>query len=365
MKNKIKKKERIINKSKTKKNYSTLINNVGQLLEQGRKQTYRAVNNIMVQTYWNIGRMVVEYEQGGKERAEYGTYLLKKLSEDLTDRHGKGFSRDNLENMRRFYLMYSISETVSRKSPHSLTFSCRCLKSATLWRKLSWSHICVIMRIKDEIIRNFYIKEVENQGWSIRELDRQINSMLFERLALSKDKKGVLTLSKKGQLIEKSEDIIKDPYILEFLSLDESRKYTETELEQKIIDNLQKFLLELGKGFMFVSRQQRITLENEHFYIDLVFYNRLLRCFVILELKIGKFTHQDLGQLQMYVNYYDRDIKKKNENPTIGILLCADKKEALVKYTLPENNKQIFASKYKLYLPNKKEIQKRLQQIID
>jgi len=206
---------------------------------------------------------------------------------------------------------------------------------------------------------------VEKEGWSVRELARNINSMLFERIALSKDKKGVLELSKKGHIVEKAEDLIKDPYVLEFLGLEELHRYTEAHLEERIITNMEKFLLELGKGFMFVARQQRITIEDEHFYIDLVFYNRILKCFVLIELKIGKLTHQDLGQLQMYVNYYDRKIKQDDENHTVGILLCADKKEAIVQFSLPKENRQIFASKYKIYLPNKEELQERLRKLLE
>ena len=236
--------------------------------------------------------------------------------------------------------------------------------SETLSRKLSWSHYCLIMRLDNPLARKFYIKEIENENWSVRELDRQINSMVFERIALSKDKKSVLQLAQKGHVIKKAKDLVKDPYVLEFLGLEKLDKYSETELEEKIITNLQKFLLELGKGFMFVARQQKITLEDEHFYIDLVFYNRLLKCFVLIELKIGKLTPKGLGQLQMYVNYYDREIKQKEENLSIGILLCADKKEAIVKYTLPENNNQLFASKYKLYLPSKKELEEEVEKLV-
>jgi predicted nuclease of restriction endonuclease-like (RecB) superfamily len=329
---------------KIAKPYSSLINNISLILEQGRKQAYQAVNSILVRTYWEIGKQIVEYEQKGKEKAEYGSALLEHLSTDLTKRFKKGFSVDNLENMRRFYISFPNSETLSRK--------------------LSWSHYCLLMRLKEPLAVNFYTVESGNNNWSVRELDRQINSMLFERLALSKDKKGVIELSKKGQVIQASEDMIKDPYVLEFLNLEESSKYSETELEQKIIGHLEGFLLELGKGFMFVARQQRITLEAEHFFIDLVFYNRILRCFIIIELKVGRLTHKDLGQLQMYVNYYDREIKRKEENPSVGILLCADKKEAVVRYTLPENNKQLFASEYKLYLPDKKEIEKSLRNLL-
>ena len=324
--------------------YNNLISSIGTLLEDARKTVYSQINQILVKTYWEVGKRVVEYEQKGKARADYGSKLLDNLSKDLTKLYGKGFSRDNLEKMRRFYSTFPNSETLSRK--------------------LSWSHYCLVMRLDNPLARKFYIKEVENENWSVRELDRQVNSMVFERIALSKDKKSVLQLAQKGQIIENAEDLVKDPYVLEFLGLEKLDRYSEIELEEKIITNLQKFLLEMGKGFMFVARQQKITLEDEHFYIDLVFYNRLLKCFVIIELKIGKLTHKDLGQLQMYVNYYDREIKQKEENPSIGILLCADKKEAIVKYTLPENNKQLFASKYKLYLPSKEELEGEVEKLV-
>ena len=324
--------------------YNNLISSIGTLLEDARKTVYSQINQILVKTYWEVGKRVVEYEQEGKARADYGSKLLDNLSKDLTKLYGKGFSRDNLEKMRKFYSTFPNSETLSRK--------------------LSWSHYCLVMRLDNPLARKFYIKEVENENWSVRELDRQVNSMVFERIALSKDKKSVLQLAQKGQIIENAEDLVKDPYVLEFLGLEKLDRYSEIELEEKIITNLQKFLLEMGKGFMFVARQQKITLEDEHFYIDLVFYNRLLKCFVIIELKIGKLTHKDLGQLQMYVNYYDREIKQKEENPSIGILLCADKKEAIVKYTLPENNKQLFASKYKLYLPSKEELEGEVEKLV-
>ena len=333
---------RPIRKTLPKREYKCLIDSVGGLLDKARKDAYSRINELIVRAYWEIGKRIVEFEQGGKERANYGSGLLDRLSEDLTSRYGKGFSRDNLEKMRNFYLAFRNSETLSRK--------------------LSWSHYCLILRLDSKLARDFYIKESEKEGWSVRELSRQINSMLFERIALSKDKQGVLNLARKGQVIERADDLIKDPYVLEFLGLDSV--LSETKLEEKIIDNLGKFLLELGKGFMFVARQQRITIEDEHFYIDLVFYNRLLRCFVIIELKIGKLTHQDLGQLQMYVNYYDRAIKKSDENPTVGILLCADKKDAIVEYTLPKKNQQIFASKYKVYLPNKKDLEDKLKKLL-
>jgi predicted nuclease of restriction endonuclease-like (RecB) superfamily len=331
-------------KSVNSRNYSALVDNIGSLLEEARRTAFYSINEVMVKTYWEIGKKIVEFEQGGKERAKYGSNLLESLSSDLKKKFSRGFSIDNLEKMRKFYITFRNSETLSRK--------------------LSWSHYCAIMRLDNPLSRNFYLTECEKEGWSVRELNRQISSMIFERIALSKDKKGVLLLSKKGHAINGPDDLVKDPYILEFLSLPESSKYTETELEQKIIDNLEKFLLELGKGFTFAARQQRITLEDEHFYIDLVFYNRLLKCFVLIELKIGKLEHKDLGQLQMYVNYYNREIKSREENPAIGILLCADKKAAIVRYTLPEDNKNIFASEYKLYLPNRKELEEKIKRLL-
>lgn len=316
---------------------------IKSILDQARNNAYKAVNFAMVQAYWQIGKVIVEEEQRGKKRAEYGKALIKELSKRLTKEYGEGFNETNLKYTRQFYLAFQ--------------------NSHALRDELSWTHYRSILRLEMKEAREFYIIETARNSWSTRELDRQIDSMLFERIALSRDKKGVLELSKKGQIFEKSADLIKDPYILEFLGLKD--RYSETDLEQRIIDNLQKFLLELGKGFMFVERQQRITLDDEHFYIDLVFYNRLLKCFVIIELKIGKLTHKDLGQLQMYVNYYDREVKSKDENPTIGILLCADRKKTIVKYTLSEGNKQIFASEYKLYLPDKGELKNRLRRLLE
>ncbi len=324
--------------------YNTLLDSVGVLLDEARKEVYSHINQTLVKTYWEIGQRIVEFEQKGREKAEYGSKLLDQLSGDLIQLHGPGFSAYSLRKMRLFYLSFP--------------------KWATVSPKLSWSHYRLILRVEDKVTREFYVKECENESWSVRELDRQINSMLFERLALSKDKKSVLMLAKKGQVVGTAQDLVKDPYVLEFLGLNELSSYSETELEEKLISNLKNFLLELGKGFAFIARQQRLTLEDEHFYVDLVFYNRLLSCFVLLELKIGKITHKDLGQLQMYVNYYDRKVKLSEENPTIGILLCADKNEAVVKYTLTEGNKQVFASKYKLYLPSKEELERELRKLI-
>ena len=301
----------------------------------------------MVYTYFEIGKYIVEYEQNGNDRAKYGKAVLKNLSARLTKRLGKGYSEDNLSNMRKFYQCYqdnSISETVSRKF------------------MLSWSHYLKLLRIENTDERNFYEIEASQNGWSVRELERQFGSSLYERLALSHNKESIKELAQQGQIIEKPEDLIKDPYILEFTGLPELPEYTESMLEHKLIDNLQNFLLELGKGFTFVGRQVRLTFEEEHYYVDLVFYNRLLRAFVLIDLKRGKLKLQDLGQMQMYVNYYDRFVKLEDENLTVGILLCADKKDSVVEITLPKNNNQIFASKYQTVLPSKETLKKLLQE---
>ena len=304
----------------------------------------------MVLTYFEIGRKIVEEEQGGSERAEYGKGLLKDLSKALTEEFGKGFSVDNLQNMRTFYNVYSNYETVSSNSSKDET--------RPVEFQLSWSHYLKLMRMDDIDERHFYEIEAINNGWSLRELKRQFDSGLYLRLSLSRNKNEIKELAEKGQIIEKPKDSVKDPYILEFLGLPEERRYSESELEQKIIDKLEHFLLELGKGFTFVGRQVRFTFDEKHFRIDLVFYNRILQCFVLIDLKIGEITHQDLGQMQMYVNYYDRFVKLKHENKTIGIVLCQDKNETLVEITLPENNEQIFASKYQTVLPSKEELKK-------
>ena len=296
----------------------------------------------MVLTYFQVGKIIVEDEQKGNSKAKYGERTLKELSTKLTTEFGKGFSVQNLENMRNFYRAFGISQTVSRKFT------------------LSWSHYVFLSKI-DEDERQFYTIEAVENNWSVRDLERQYNSSLFERLKLSKNKKKIRELSQKGQVVSDPIDVIKDPYILEFLNLAESPEYSESELEQEIINKIEKFLLEVGKGFTFVGRQQRFTFDQRHFYVDLVFYNRLLKCFVLLDLKIGELTHQDLGQMQMYVNYYDRFVKTDEESKTIGIVLCKDKNDSLVEITLPKENKQIFASKYRLYLPSKKELKKQME----
>ena len=334
------------NKPSNVKFYSQIV----ELLQSARNNVVRVVNQTMVLTYFEIGRMLVEEEQEGKERADYGKQILKELSKVLTKEFGKGFSVDNLENMRRFYLVYGKSETLSRISENDI--------SETSFRNfdLSWSHYLKLIRIDDTNERKFYEIEAYKNNWSIRELQRQFDSALYTRLVLSRDKEKVKELSEKGLVLEKPKDAIKDPYILEFIGLPVHAEYSESDLEQELIDKLEHFLLELGNGFTFVARQKRISFDDKHFRIDLVFYNRILKCFVLIDLKIGEIKHQDLGQMQMYVNYYDRKVRLEDENKTIGIVLCKDKSESVVEYTLPENNEQIFASKYQTVLPSKEEL---------
>jgi predicted nuclease of restriction endonuclease-like (RecB) superfamily len=317
---------------------------IKELLYSAKNKVYQTINTTMTQTYFQIGKRIVEEEQGGETRAEYGKSLLKLLSVQLINEFGKGFSVDNLENMRRFYLAFQKSETVSRKF------------------ELSWSHYIFLTRIENIDERNFYeIESIEN-SWSLRELKRQFNTGLFERLSLSSDKQKIKELSLNGQVVQTVQDLIKDPYILEFVGLPELSVYSESELEQKLIDKLEHFLLELGKGFTFVARQKRITIDEKHFKVDLVFYNRLLKSFVVIDLKIGELKHQDIGQMMMYVNYFDRFEKTEDENSTIGIILCKDKSKALVELTLPKDNNQIYASKYLTILPNKEEFKKLLEE---
>ena len=337
------------------------LKSVSDVLTQARKKAKTAVNLSMVYAYFEIGRMIVEEEQQGKNRAAYGQQLLKELSAHLTKTCGKGFSVGNLKNIRQFYKVYStdqIGETVFSQFEN---FPAVCTGSKFF---LSWSHYLKLMRIENVDERHFYEIESVKNDWSLRELQRQFDSALYQRLLLSTEKENVKQLAKKGQIIEKSSDLVKDPYVLEFLGLEEKSGYSESDLETRIIDNLQTFLLELGAGYTFVARQKRFTFNESHFRADLVFYNRLLRCFVVFDLKIGMLKHQDLGQMQMYVNYYDRYEKQADENPTIGVLLCQDKDDALVELTLPKDS-NIYASQYQLYLPDKKLLQKKLQEWID
>ncbi|MGB2840997.1 MAG: PDDEXK nuclease domain-containing protein [Halobacteriota archaeon] len=326
---------------KEQSSIDTTYQNIKAILEKARSTAYRAVNFAMVQAYWVVGRIIVEEEQKGEARAEYGKGLIKELSIRLTKDYGRGFDESNLRNMRFFYHTFQ---------------NCDALR-----HELSWTHYRLLLRIEKGEARNFYMLESVKNNWSTRELERQINSLLYERLALSKDREKVLELSTEGQVIQEPKDIIKDPYVLEFLDLKGSRNFLEKDLEHALIDELQAFLLELGKGFSFVARQGRITVDGDHYYIDLVFYNFILKCFVLIDLKVGKLTHQDIGQMDFYVRYFEKEEKVDCDNPTIGLILCSDKNETMVRYTLLEDSKQIFASKYKLYLPTEEELKAELE----
>ena len=331
---------------------------VVQLFRDAKRKMSLSVNMAMVYSYYEAGRMIIDEEQNGSERAAYGKYILQELSRRLTEEFGRGFSYENLKLMRRFYMIYSKDAISDAAFLHSEQ-----LPMTVEGRRfyLSWSHYLILMRISNVEERHFYEIEAYRNGWSKDELGRQYGSFLYERLALSREDK-VMRLALEGQQIEKPDDIFKDPYVLEFTGLPEESVYSETDLEKRLIDNLQMFLLELGRGFTFVGRQVRFTFEEEHYRVDLVFFNRLLRCFVLFDLKVGQLKHQDIGQMQMYVNYYDRKVKLEDENPTIGIIICKDKKDAVVEMTLPEDNNQIFASKYQTVLPSKEELRQLMSE---
>jgi predicted nuclease of restriction endonuclease-like (RecB) superfamily len=339
----------------------SLFISIKTLIENAKGHSIQSVNATMVFTYFNIGRLIIEKEQGGSIRAAYAKETLKKLSLRLHKVFGRGYSVDNLQNMRLFFLEYSSTEyttPIFKQLKSSSIYET--LSSISKQRILSWSHYILLLKVSNKAERNFYELEALQNNWSVRELQRQYNSSLYERLALSRNKKEVKDLASKGQPLNHPTDALKNPYVLEFLGLKEDASYSENELEAAIIDKLEHFLLELGKGFLFAGRQRRITLEGKHFHVDLVFYNRLIRCFVLFDLKIGELTHQDIGQMQMYVNYYDRQIKLPEENLTLGIILCKERNKTIVEFTLPENNKTIFAKEYKLYLPSKEELKKQL-----
>ncbi len=335
------------------------------LIQQSREYILSQIHRTEAATYFLIGAWIVEVQQGGEERAKYGANIVQNLSDALTKEFGKGYSPETIKNIRKFYLVYRdkigkpvVTLSEFRKGKPVVTIL------EELKFTLPWTHYLILMRIQDENARSFYEVEATKEGWSKRELKRQFDSALYERLALSKDKEKVVALAKKGQIVEKPADVVKEPYVLEFLGLKDISSYSETDLETRIINHLQEFLLELGKGFAFVGRQVRFTFDEEHFRVDLVFYNRLLRCFILFDLKIGKLKHQDLGQMQMYVNYYDRYEKTEDENPTVGILLCQEKSDKMVELTLPKDA-NIYAAQYQLYLPDKALLQKKLQEWID
>ncbi|MFM2417612.1 MAG: hypothetical protein RL385_2335 [Pseudomonadota bacterium] len=354
---------------------SAVLARVVAILEEARARVARTVNSTQVAANWLVGREIVEAEQAGARRAGYGTALLAELSASLTVTFGSGYSVDNLEAFRRFYLVYPqlISDTPSRKSALPAISETASRKfgpgvEAAPWQLgklhpgLSWSHYRALLRIERSEARTFYEIESIKNAWSVRELSRQVASMLFDRLARSKDKAGLLLLATKGQEVARPIDLLKDPVVMEFLGLPASPQLVESQIEQGLIDNLTQFLLELGKGFAFVSRQERITLDGDHFYIDLVFYHVILKCYVVIDLKVGKLTHGDLGQIQFYVNYYDRERRTEGDGPTLGLILCTDKNDAVVRYTLGEQQQRnIFTSRYQLHLPTVKELQAEIQ----
>ncbi|MBK7965593.1 MAG: DUF1016 family protein [Bacteroidetes bacterium] len=321
------------------KSVDTLYSEIKLIIENGKSNAFRAVNFTMVQTYWHIGKLIVENEQSGEKKAEYGKELIEKLAKKLNAEFGRGFNNSNLWYMRQFFNTF--------KKLHALR------------GELSWTHYRLLLKVESKNARTFYMEECINCNWSTRTLERQINCLYFERMIMTKGDEGksmVKSGAEKKKLNLNVKDYIKDPYVLDFLDLKPNTKFYEQELEQAIIDKLQDFLLELGRGFSFVARQQRISLEGDHFYIDLVFYNYILKCFLLIDLKTGKLTHQDVGQMDMYVRIFEDTIRQENDNPTIGLILCADKNKTVAKYSLLNDNKHIFASKYKTYLPSEKEL---------
>ena len=318
-------------------NYQELLQHVGDTLEQGRSRAAAAVNTAVVATYWEIGRQIVEYEQGGSAKAEYGSELLKKLSRDLTDLYGSGFGMSNINKMRKLYLTYPILQTVSAK--------------------LSWSHYVELLKIDDPLERSFYEKEAESEHWGVRELKRQMDSMLFHRLALSTDRAEVLRLAKEGEIIERPEDILREPYIFEFTGLPQLPVYKEGDLEEALVNNLSLFFLELGKGFTYVGQQQKIVIGGRTYKVDLVFYHRILKCFVLIDLKRGEVQHEDIGQMNFYLNYYREEMNTEGDTEPIGIVLGAYQDKVVMQYALQNITNQVFVSRYQLYLPDRAQLE--------
>ena len=356
-------------------NVDALFERISALIEESRKKVATAVNIAEVYTKYEIGRHIVEDEQEGKARAAYGKQVLQILSQKLTDKFGGGWSLETLKSARKFYSVYAsqairstaLTQSTKGTGKTNLVNSVDQIQIAPAEPHkfvLSWSHYLVLMRIKDDGARSFYEVECAKQNWGVRWLQRQVGSSLYERIALSSDRDKVVRMAKEGEIIEQPADIIKNPVTLEFLGLKPDAAYSETKLENAIIDKMQAFLLEMGKGFLFEARQKRFTFDEDNFYVDLVFYNRLIQCYVLIDLKVDKLTHQDLGQMQMYVNYYDRYKKQDFEKPTVGILLCKEKNDALVELTLPKDS-NVYAAQYELYLPDKKELQAKLKSWIE
>lgn len=365
-----------------------LLARIRQIWETARTQAVRSVNSAHVCANWLIGQQIVEAEQGGAERAEYGAKLLKNLSKQLTKEYGSGFSLSAMKYMRVFYLTYptlipighaprgqlentATNMETNTMSPMQQALSVVLTHSTDAWKPghlhpgLSWTHYRALLKVEHQTVRNFYEIEAVKNGWSARQLERQINSLLFERLLKSRDKAGVLALANEGLVATRPADLIKDPYILEFLDLPEAHRLVESQLEEALLNQLQAFLLELGSGFAFVGRQVRLTLEGDHFYPDLIFYHIKLKCYVVIDLKVAKLNHADLGQMQLYVHYYDREIAEPGDNPTIGLILCTDKNDALVRYVLDEKNQQIFASRYQFHLPSEEALRAELKRELE
>lgn len=327
------------------KGYQELIKNIGSIYDKAKQNVISAVNVEMLNTYWKIGRYIIEFEQKGEIKALYGAELLVRMSKDLTLRLGKGFSRSNLSYMRQFYIKYPKSETVSHK--------------------LTWSHYFELLKIDDDLARNFYLNQAIAENWTVRELKRQKKSGLFQRLALSKNKEKIVELSKQGQIVKSETDLTRDPYIFEFLGIPEKAEYTENDIEKAIINNLQIFLLELGKGFAFIGRQQRITLNNRHYYVDLVFYHTKLKCYVLIDLKIGEIEYEHIGQMKLYLGYYEKEINDEKDNQPIGIILSEEKDDIMVEYAMLNDKTKLIVSKYQLFLPDVNELKMRVKEIID
>ena len=331
-----------------------LAEKIVSIIEKGKQQLAISINNTVKSTYWNVGRYIVEFEQQGNAKAKYGTSLLTNLAKILQAKVGRGYSRPNLNNMRKFYLLYPTCQT----SDNSDSLICQTSD------KLTWSHICELITIDDPLEREFYQNECISEGWTVDALHRQKESGLFMRLALSKDKKGVIQLARKGQQIQTPEDVVKDTYTLEFLGIDAKRQYKESELEQKLIDNMQTFLLELGKGFAFVGRQYAVTINNVHYHVDLVFYHRILKCFVLIDIKRGAVKHKDIGQMNMYMGYFSKEENVEGDNPPIGIVMSHYKDELMVEYATYGMDSNLFVSKYELFLPNKEELRKLVLNVL-
>lgn len=335
----------IMSELRKNKEYHKLIGRIGTSYQSAKSRIITAVNTDMLRSYWEIGKHIVDFEQDGKIKAEYGKALLVNLSKDLSLQYGRGFSRSNLNYMRLLYDKYPICETLSHK--------------------LSWSHYYELLKVEDDLVREFYERQAVADNWTIRELKRQKQSGLFHRLALGKDKNEILRLSKEGQIVESEEDFIRSPYVFEFLNFPENHQYTESDLEKAIIDNLQNFLLEMGKGFAFIGRQQRITLNNRHYFVDLVFYHVKLKCFVLIDLKIGEVAHEHIGQMKLYLGYYTKEVNEKTDNEPIGLILSEEKDEIMVEYAMLNDNSKLVVSKYQLYLPDIEQLKRKVKEIIE